>query len=599
MRFGAEVTPAGTRFKLWAPKCKTVRLRIKGRRKLLKLEAREEGWHRLEVDGIQAGALYKFVLPDDTEIADPCSRFQPGDVDGYSEVIDPGSFGWTDRLWTGRPWAEAILYEIHVGTFTQDGTFSAVADRLDHLVELGVTAIQLMPLADWYGGFNWGYDGVMQFAPSSSYGRPEDLKALIDAAHARSIMVIVDVVYNHFGAVGNALPLIAPIFTNAHESPWGDAINYDGKGAEVVRELIVESALTWMAEYHLDGLRFDAVHAITDDSNTHILELLAARILAANRHRHVHLIVENSENQERWLKRDTAGEPVHFTAQWNDDFHHLVHSAATGENTGYYADFDNRRGRFDMLGRALAEGFAYQGEFKPQEGVNRGQSSVGLPPTAFVSYMQNHDQVGNRIKGNRICTLVSEDVALALASVYLLSPQIPMLFMGEEWGAKEPFPFFSDLPENLRDVTRQGRIEELKKTPEHEDPDKPNVEEAVDPTAVATFRSAKMDWSALEGEGERKRLQFYQTLLDLRSKEIVPRLIDAGGFKSSHEVLGDNSVLVTWVLGDGAKLRLYLNLCAETQLDVPPILGRQIWQQGFLSEGRLGPWTVLWTIEVG
>ena len=359
-----------------------------------------------------------------------------------------------------------------------------------------------MPLAATYGRFNWGYDGVLWYAPATPYGRPEDLKAFVDAAHARSLMVFVDVVYNHFGATGNSLPLIAPIFTKAHESPWARrSLRWHGRGRGA--RIVIDNALYWLAEFSLDGLRFDAVHTIADDSTTHILEILAARVLAARPHRRTHLIVENSENQERWLKRDSALFPVHYTAQWNDDIHHLLHSAVTGENTGYYADFDNLRIRCDLLGRSLAEGFAYQGELKEHEGAVRGQPSAGLPPTAFVSYMQNHDQVGNRIKGNRIATLAEPDAVRALVSIYLLSPQIPMLFMGEEWAADEPFPFFSDLPPDLREVTLEGRKEELKTAPEHDDPDKPDVDETLDPTKLATFKAAKLDWSVLDGDAQR------------------------------------------------------------------------------------------------
>ena len=598
MRFGAELTSTSTRFRLWAPQCRQIRLRLKGRRGLISMEAGEGGWHSVEVEGVKAGAQYKFVLPDDSEIADPASRHQPGDVDGYSEVIDPAAYQWRDRAWQGRPWEEAIIYELHVGTFTPEGTFAAAAAKLDHLQALGVTAIELLPLADWYGKFNWGYDGVLWFAPASQYGRPEDLKALVDAAHQRSIMVFLDVVYNHIGAVGNMLPAIAPIFTPAHESPWGDALNFDGKQAAVVREFTIESALYWVTEFNLDGLRFDAIHAIEDDSSTHILEILTARVLAARKGRHTHLIAENSKNQEGWIRRDTGLNPVHFTAQWNDDLHHLLHTAATGENTGYYKDFDNLAARGDLLGRALAEGFAFQGEFKPLAGVPVGQPSSGLPATAFVSYMQNHDQIGNRIKGNRICTLTGEDAVLALASVYLLAPNIPMVFMGEEWGAREPFPFFSDLPAALRQATRDGRMEELKHTPEHDDPSKPAVEEAVDPTSLATFRSAKLDWDALKQATSLTRLHLYRTLLDIRRAEIVPRLTGIGGFSSQYQTLGANAVLVTWTLGDGSSLRLYLNLCSETQDGLDAVVGRQIWLQGFIAEGRLGPWTVLWTIDI-
>ncbi len=598
MRFGAEPRNGGTRFKIWAPKCKSIRLKLKGRRTLLELEAVGEGWHRLDVDGVKAGARYKYVLPDGSEIPDPSSRHQPDDVHGFSEVIEPGDYAWTDVDWRGRPWEEAIIYELHIGTFTEEGTFRAAMAKLDHLVRLGITAIQIMPLADFYGKFNWGYDGAMWFAPDASYGRPEDLKAFIDAAHRRSLMVFLDVVYNHFGPHGNYLPAIAPIFTRKHKSPWGEAINFDGPGAAVVREYVIESALYWVTEFNFDGLRFDAVHAIADDSTTHILEVLAARIRAARPHRHTHLIVENSENQEIWLRRNSGAEPVHYTAQWNDDVHHLLHAAATGENTGYYADFDNLEERSDRLARALAEGFAYQGEVKPHEGMKRGEPSVGLPATSFVVYMQDHDQVGNRVKGDRIAKLANEDAVKALTAVYLLSPQIPLLFMGEEWSSRKPFPFFSDVPAELRDVVRKGRQEELKSTPEHEDPTKPSVEETVDPTSVKTFRSAKLDWENLKHEPHARWLEHYRSLIDVRTMEIIPRLFGQEGFASHYEVLGPKAVLVRWKMGDGSVLRLYANLDNDAQTELPALIGRTIYLQGFAEGGRLGPWTVLWTIAV-
>ena len=598
MRFGAEPRNGGTRFKIWAPKCKSVRLKIKGRRSLLELEAVGEGWHRLDVDGVRAGALYKYVLPDGSQIPDPSSRHQPDDVHGFSEVIEPKQYAWTDIDWKGRPWEDAIIYELHIGTFSEEGTFRGAAEKLDHLIALGITAIQIMPIADFYGKFNWGYDGAMWFAPDSSYGRPEDLKALIDAAHRKSLMVFLDVVYNHFGPHGNYLPAIAPIFTKKHKSPWGEAINYDGPGASVVRELVVDNAIYWVTEFNFDGLRFDAVHTVADDSPSHVLELLAARIRAARPHRHTHLIVENSENQELWLRRNSGLTPVHYTAQWNDDVHHLLHSAATGENTGYYADFDNLEERCDKLGRALAEGFAYQGEMKPHEGMKRGEPSVGLPATAFVAYMQDHDQIGNRVTGDRISRLANDDAVKALTAVYLLSPQIPMLFMGEEWASKRPFPFFSDVPPELRDVVRKGRQEELKSTPEHDDPSKPEVEEAVDPTSAKTFASAKLDWESIKSPLHAGWLQHYRALIDVRRMEIIPRLPGIEGFASQYEVIGPKAVLITWRMGDGSVLRLYANLDDDAQTDVPAVVGRRVYLQGFADEGRLGPWTVLWTITV-
>jgi len=598
MRFGAEPRNGGTRFKIWAPKCKTMRLKVKGRRTLLELDAIGDGWHRLDVDGAKAGSLYKYVLPDGSEIPDPASRHQPEGIHGYSEVIEPRDYAWTDADWKGRPWEEAIIYELHVGTFTEEGTFRAAIAKLDHLARLGITAIQIMPIAQFYGKFNWGYDGAMWFAPNSSYGRPEDLKALVDAAHQRSIMVFLDVVYNHIGPHGNYLPAVAPIFTQKHESPWGEAINYDGPGASVVRELVVENALYWMTEFNFDGLRFDAVHTISDDSPTHILEQLAARIRAARSHRHTHLIVENSENQEVWLRRNSSSEPVHYTAQWNDDVHHLLHAAGTGENTGYYADFDNLEERTDKLARALSEGFAYQGEMKPHEGMPRGEPSGGLPATSFIGYMQNHDQIGNRVKGDRITELANEDAVKALSAIYLLSPQIPMIFMGEEWASAKPFPFFSDVPMELRDVVRKGRQEELKSTPEHDDPNKPSVEEAVDPTSAKTFASAKLDWDNVKAEPHRSWLAHYRCLIDLRKMEIVPRLAGQEGFASQYEVLGPKAVLVTWKMGDSSVLRLYANLDHDTHSGMPAVVGRRLYVEGFVEEGRLGPWSVLWTVEV-
>ncbi|WP_449396767.1 DUF3459 domain-containing protein [Devosia riboflavina] len=335
-----------------------------------------------------------------------------------------------------------------------------------------------------------------------------------------------------------------------------------------------------------------------DESPSHILELLAARIRAARPHRHTHLILENSDNQERWLRRNSQSEPVHYTAQWNDDLHHLLHAAATGENTGYYADFDNLEARCDKLARALAEGFAYQGEVKPHEGMKRGEPSSGLPATSFVVYMQDHDQVGNRIKGDRITRLADEEAVKALTAVYLLSPQIPMLFQGEEWASTRPFPFFSDVPAEMRDEVRKGRQEQLKTAPEHEDASKPDVEEAVDPTSAGTFSSAKLDWDNLVKEPHSRWFRHYRALVDVRKMEIIPRLMGQQGFASRYEVLGLKAAHVAWHMGDGSTLRLYANLANDTQPDMPAILGRIIHLQGFAEEGRLGPWTVLWTVEV-
>ncbi|MGA8025848.1 MAG: malto-oligosyltrehalose trehalohydrolase [Bryobacteraceae bacterium] len=447
MPFGSElIKDAGVRFWFWAPAHENISLFIEGEAEPLGMSATGEGWHALTSHRAKVGSRYCFVLPDGSRVPDPASRFQPEDVHGPSEVIDPAAYCWEDEHWKGRPWTEAVIYELHVGAFTPDGTFRGAIAKLDHLVELGITAIEIMPVADFPGGRNWGYDGVLPYAPDSAYGRPEDLKAFVDAAHSRRLMVFLDVVYNHFGPDGNYVSSYAPgFFTERHETPWGLAINYDGHDSGPVRQFVIHNALYWIEEFHLDGLRLDAVHAIMDDSPKHLLREVAERVRAAAGNRLVHLIVENERNQASLLERGCGGAGW-YTAQWNDDVHHVLHTAATGEESGYYKDF---RGDTDKLGRALAEGFAFQGEITSYAGASRGESSAHLQPQAFVAFIQNHDQIGNRAFGERIGKIASAKAVRAISAVYLLLPQIPMIFMGEEWGASEPFPFFCDFAGDL------------------------------------------------------------------------------------------------------------------------------------------------------
>jgi maltooligosyltrehalose trehalohydrolase len=449
MPFGAELLAQGVCFRLWAPQCPDISVAIRAAdgavERVVRMSASESGWHELVDAEAHAGTLYSYQLPDGTYVPDPASRFQPSDVHGPSEVIDPRHFVWSDR-WTGRDWNEAVIYEIHIGTFTPTGTFRAAIERLDHLVALGVTAIELMPIADFAGERNWGYDGVLWYAPDSTYGRPEDLKALVQAAHNRGVMVLLDVVYNHFGPDGNFLPSYAPgFFTDRHKTPWGAAVNYDGAHAGPVREFVVQNALYWLHEFNLDGLRFDAVHSILDDSHEHLLEELARRLRSAST-RPIHLLLENEENSASRLARDPGGRALDYSAQWNDDVHHVLHVAATGESQAYYADYIDDT---QKLGRALAEGFAFQGEVMPYRGSPRGEPSAFLPPTSFVAFIQNHDQIGNRACGDRLIHSASYEALRAITALYLLLPQIPMLFMGEEWGSDQPFPFFCDYPGKL------------------------------------------------------------------------------------------------------------------------------------------------------
>jgi maltooligosyltrehalose trehalohydrolase len=589
-RFGAQPLPAGVRFRLWAPAQPRVRLRVLGRAEPVAMRPLAAGWHECVVEGARAGDRYCFALEDGEEIPDPASRFQPQDVDGPSEVIDPQSFRWQVD-WRGRAWNEIVLYELHIGTFTAEGTFAAAIERLDHLASLGVTGIEVMPVADFPGGRNWGYDGVFPFAPDSSYGRPEDLQRLVDAAHARGIAVLLDVVYNHFGPQGNRLPALAPAFFNErHPTPWGAAINYDGPGCASVRDFVAENALYWLREFRLDGLRLDAVHAIADDSARHILEEIAMRVRAEITDRPVHLLLENEHNDASRLGRDAAGAPRQYTAQWNDDVHHVLHVAVTREGHAYYSEYlRNTR----LLGRALAEGFAWQGEVMRYSNRARGAPSAQLPPDSFVAFIQNHDQVGNRAFGERLEALAAPEAVRAVAAVYLLLPQIPMLFMGEEWGAAQPFRFFCDFQGDLADAVRNGRREEFRRFPQFADP--LARERIPDPQAEQTFHDSKLRWEDLAMPGHAQRLRWYRRILAVRRERIVPLLplIRRGGI---FQVVDDEAVFVSWRCDDGRRLRLLANLRAR-ETEFPYGSGRVIWHEGPAPvESTLGPWSVRWTL---
>ncbi len=586
MPHGAALLPGGgVRFALWAPACPRIAIDIDGRVETMHPGA--DGWHFREDAQARAGSRYRFILPDGMRVPDPASRHQPQDAHGPSEVIDPASYLWRDSGWRGRAWHEAVIYELHVGTFTPEGSFLAAIGRLDHLQSLGVTAIELMPIADFPGLRNWGYDGVSLYAPDSSYGRPDDLKRLVDAAHARGIMVFLDVVYNHFGPDGNYLPVYAPaVFTERHHTPWGAAINYDGRHSRAVRELVIHNALYWIGEFHLDGLRLDAVHAIIDDSKPHLLEELAMRVRAMAGERQVHLILENEENHAAPLARDAAGHARAYTAQWNDDIHHVLHAAATGEDGGYYGEY---LGDTEKLGRALAEGFAFQGQMMEYRGRPRGEASAGLPPTAFVSFIQNHDQIGNRAFGDRLSASVAAPRLRAIAAIYLLLPQVPMLFMGEEWAAAQPFPFFCDFTGDLADAIRDGRRREFSRFAEFADPAK--RERIPDPLAEATFAAAKLDWDARDRAPHAVWLDWYRRILAVRHTAIVPLIPGIAGHAARWERRGDAAISVIWRIGARPRLRLDANLSDTPQaFDAPA--GQTIWQEGDAA----GAWFVRWSL---
>lgn len=591
--FGASMQRDGAvRFRIWAPAHQRIELRLADTRQRLPMLPFDQGWHELVTYDAKVGTLYQFALPNGSNVPDPASRFQPRGVHGASEVIDPTAYEWHDAAWQGRAWKDAVLYELHLGTFTPQGTFRSAIDKLDHLVELGITALEIMPIAAFAGRRNWGYDGVLLYAPTESYGRPEDFKALIDAAHARGIMVILDVVYNHFGPDGNYLSSYAPrFFTDAHHTPWGAAINYDNAQSKTVREFVIQNALYWLQEYHLDGLRLDAVHAIIDDSPKSLLTELAERVRIDISDRHIHLLVENENNTASLLTRNAEApyQPTLYSAQWNDDVHHVLHTAVTSESSGYYQDYV---GDTDKLGRALAEGFAFQGELMPFRGSTRGEPSTLLPPSAFVAFIQNHDQIGNRACGERLSSLADANALHAIAAVYLLLPQIPMLFMGEEWGTRTPFLFFCDFDGELAAAVRKGRREEFARFPEFQDPAKRKC--IPDPQSDATFAASKLNWNELGRSEHADWLRWYRRILQVRQRKVVP-LLEHITHAGSYDALAPGCVSVQWQAG-AQRLQLVANLSSEVASVATPKFDRPLWLDGTMTEQTLSPWSVRWSL---
>jgi maltooligosyltrehalose trehalohydrolase len=525
------------------------------------MSALADGWFEATVADAPAGTRYAFRIDGGTTVPDPASRFNPDDVHRPSMVVDPLAYEWRDAGWTGRPWEDAVFYELHVGTFTAEGSFAAAIERLDYLANLGVTAVELMPLADFPGRRNWGYDGVLPFAPDASYGAPDELKRFIDAAHSRSLMVFLDVVYNHFGPEGNYLHAYAPRFFNpAHHTPWGAAINYDGEQSRTVRDFFIHNALYWLEEYRFDGLRLDAVDWIIDESSPDILVELASRVREGpGAGRQIHLVLENDRNEAHYLGRDRQQRPLHATAQWNDDIHHAAHVVVTGEVDGYYADYATRP--LWYFARCLTEGFGYQGEPSPyRDNIARGEPSVHLPPGAFVSFLQTHDQVGNRAFGERIGHVANPRALRAAVACILLAPSPPLLFMGEEFSASTPFLFFCDFGPELALAVTQGRKNQFARFARFADP---ALQATIpDPNNEATFERSKLVWSEAGDPGHREWGELYRECLGIREAHIASRLrgVTPSG---SFEVEGDEVMYARWTLGDGSHLQLAANFSAH------------------------------------
>ena len=598
MPFGAELQANGSvRFRAWAPEAAELRIALVGVAEPLPMRATGNGWHELRTAAATAGSRYRYVLPNGLHVPDPVSRYQPEDVNGPSQVMDPRAFAWQHAEWLGRPWEETILYELHIGTFTPEGTFLAAIAKLDYLIFLGVTAIEIMSLGEFPGAHNWGYDGVLLYAPDSNYGTPDELKALVDAAHGRGLMVVLDVVYNHFGPEGNYLPQFYPdICTDRYQTPWGQALNFDAVNSDRTREFILENALYWIEEFRMDGLRLDAVHAIIDSSAVHILDELATRVRGVAGQRHVHLILESDEVMWQRLIRDAKSNPLLSTAQWNHDSKQLLVLGLTPD-----VAVERDCAETERLGRSLTEGFT---SVPPMPVVLAAggtlvewvppQLPTHIPPGGFVSFLQTHDLVGNRLRGERISDLARAEVIYALAAVYLLSPQIPMLFMGEEWGASSPFPYFCSFTGELGEAVRRGRLEQFATAAERADA--AFLATVPDPLSAETFSAAKLHWDELEREPHAEMLLVYRSLLDVRRRLIVPLLHGVPDCAGVASVRGPRTLEVRWRLAAG-ELRLDANLSDEVGDALTPLLGEIIWERGgFVEESRPGPWSVRWSL---
>jgi malto-oligosyltrehalose trehalohydrolase len=545
LRSGANLLADGqARFRLWAPTQASVSVVLEDG-PVVPMARTPDGWFEAVTSCVD-GSRYRYRLADGTVVPDPASRSQPNDVHGPSRVIDPRDYVWRNRNWVGRPWHETVLYELHAGIL---GGFRGVSKELPRLAELGITAVELMPINEFPGRRNWGYDGVLPYAPDAAYGTQDELKALVDAAHDHGLMIFLDVVYNHLGPDGNYLSLYAPQFFRAdHQTPWGPAIDFR---RPEVRGFFTENVLYWLMEYRFDGLRFDAVHAIEEQD--WVDEMAAAVRATVEPGRHVHLVLEH-HNDSSHLEKDCD-------AQWNDDGHNVLHVLLTGEDGGYYADYADQPAV--KLARCLAEGFIFQGGHSHYLGASRGMPSGHLPPTAFVLFLQNHDQIGNRAFGERLTTLTEPAALEAAIALLMLCPQIPLLFMGEETASRTPFLFFTDHGSALADAVREGRRNEFARFPAFADP--VGRERIPEPNAPATFDASIPHADPAHG---RAHEALYRHLIKLRRNEIVPRL--AGARSLGAHAVGAKSVVAHWRLGDGAVLTIACNLGAEPASITPP-----------------------------
>ncbi|MDP9730024.1 UNVERIFIED_ORG: maltooligosyltrehalose trehalohydrolase [Rhizobium sp. SORGH_AS260] len=575
-KWGVQFDAAGdTRFRIWAPGSDAPRLVINGAEYEMRSEG--NGWYEAVAADVSGGATYHFVLPDGREIPDPASHWQEGGLDGPSTIIDH-DFAWRHENWTGRPWHEAVIYEIHIGTFTEEGTFRAAEKKLERLAELGITVIEVMPLASFQGDRGWGYDGDLQFAPQRDYGSPDDLKAFIDAAHGLGMMVLLDVVYNHFGPEGNFLQTYAPDFFQKNETPWGPAPDFDSVD---VRSYFLQNALYWLQTYRFDGLRIDAAdHLAGGGGEVDFLTELAQTIRYKVTGRHVYLVIEDARNTAKPMTPEEDAPPL-VDAQWNDDFHHVVHVMTTGEDGGLYQDFVSDPE--SLLRRSLATGFVYQGDPRPsRDFAGSGERSDHLSPQTFVNFLHNHDQAGNRLCGERLRALLEPALFNILECILLLSPQTPLMFMGDDHASTQPFYFFSDHPQPDREAAIKGRLRQAEM---FQGALPGNARDLVqDPNDVRTRLLSTLNWRQADEEDGRRASEILSGLLAKRRQYVWPLLASEFG---GGTALGSpaRTLAIDWAFAAG-RLQLRANL-SDAPADLPPVEGEIFHRLGDI-DGQTG-----------
>lgn len=543
---------------VWAPRAQAAEL-VKADGASVQLHKAEYGYWKTKTNAVKPGDLYKLRLDNENELPDPASLSQPEGVHGSSQAIDLRSFQWTDSAWQNIPLEDYILYELHTGTFTPEGTFEAIGLKLDYLKDLGVNAIEIMPVAQFPGTRNWGYDGVLPYAVQNSYGGAAGLQKLIDVCHSKGIAVVLDVVYNHMGPEGNYLSNFGPYFTSKYNTPWGEAINFDDTGCDGVRRFFIENVLMWFRDFHIDALRLDAVHAIKDFGPVHILreiKLYVNELMQETGRKH-YLIVESDLNDNR-LINPLEEHGYGMDAQWIDEFHHALRIAAGGETTGYYADFNG----IEHLAKSYRDAYVYDGQYSPHRERSFGIKAENNPAKQFVVFSQNHDQVGNRMMGERTSQLLSFEMQKLLAGAVIFSPFLPMLFMGEEWSEPHPFQYFvSHTDPGLAEAVRKGRKAEFAAF--H------TQSEAPDPMSEETFMNSKLQWELLNTEPHQTMLNYYKKLIALRKQHPVLRQLNRKQLSVQHD--GEKQVLILRRWNEEQQLMCLMNFSGSAQsLIIPP-----------------------------